>query len=120
MMEYAARERRGAPLAERLLLAVAACCLLVFHLPCVFRLATGLLCPFCGGTRAIQALLNGQVVRSLHCNALAVPTCALCLALCLRPALVNCRRLRYGLLVAYGMFTLLRNLPFAPCACLAP
>ena len=119
-MECVVHERKNVPLAERLLLGVAACCLLVFHVPCVFRLATGLLCPFCGGTRAIQALLNGQVMRSLHCNVLAVPTSVLCLALCLRPALVCCRRLRYGLLVVYGMFTLLRNLPFACFSCLAP
>jgi len=121
MMEQGVREGKDWCLAGRLLLlAVAAGYILVFHLPCGFRLATGLLCPFCGGTRAIQALLNGQIVQSLRCNVLAVPTCLLFLGLCLQPALVRCRWLRYALLAVYGLFMLLRNLPFACFDCLSP
>ena len=32
--------------------------------PCLFHLATGYYCPGCGGTRAITALLHGQILNS--------------------------------------------------------
>lgn len=32
--------------------------------PCLFHLLTGLYCPGCGGTRAIWALLRGDVLKS--------------------------------------------------------
>jgi hypothetical protein len=37
----------------------------------IFRL-TGLLCPGCGSTRALAALLHGQVREAIHWNALFV------------------------------------------------
>jgi hypothetical protein len=40
--------------------------------PCMFRAATGLLCPGCGSTRAIHALLQGHVHDALQLNPLAV------------------------------------------------
>ena len=33
-------------------------------LPCLFQVFTGLYCPGCGGTRAVKALLKGQIWRS--------------------------------------------------------
>lgn len=36
----------------------------MFRYPCLFHLATGYYCPGCGGTRAIAALLHGQLFRS--------------------------------------------------------
>ena len=33
--------------------------------PCLFHLATGYYCPGCGGTRAITALLHGQILNSV-------------------------------------------------------
>ncbi len=39
---------------------------------CLFFQATGLLCPACGGTRAIGHLLNGHLQLALKSNALAV------------------------------------------------
>ncbi|MFE6689670.1 DUF2752 domain-containing protein [Streptomyces sp. NPDC057743] len=40
-----------------------------FLLPCPFRLLTGLLCPFCGGTRLAYDLMHGDVVSAFHDNA---------------------------------------------------
>jgi hypothetical protein len=40
---------------------------------CVFKGATGLPCPLCGGTRATQALLRGDLSRALYLNVAAVP-----------------------------------------------
>ena len=59
-----------------LLLGVAACGVVVltgFDLigllgPCVLYMLTGLYCPGCGGTRAVRALLAGDLVRSFVCH----------------------------------------------------
>jgi hypothetical protein len=40
---------------------------------CVFKGATGLPCPLCGGTRATQALLRGDLSRALYLNVAALP-----------------------------------------------
>ena len=40
---------------------------------CVFRSATGLPCPLCGGTRAAQAVLRGDFSRALYLNPAALP-----------------------------------------------
>lgn len=39
-----------------------------FLLPCLFYKITGLYCPGCGGTRSVQALLNGHLVSSIRYN----------------------------------------------------
>ncbi len=36
----------------------------ILSLPCLFRLFTGLYCPGCGGTRAVLALLSGNIRKS--------------------------------------------------------
>lgn len=36
----------------------------IFRVPCVFYAATGLYCPGCGGTRAIEALLQKEILLS--------------------------------------------------------
>ena len=41
-----------------------------FYPPCVFNLLTGLLCPGCGGTRALHALLHGDVAAAFAFNPL--------------------------------------------------
>lgn len=33
--------------------------------PCVFRSLTGLYCPGCGGSRSIQYLLRGEIIKSI-------------------------------------------------------
>lgn len=40
--------------------------------PCLFHTLTGLPCPFCGGTRATNALLHGDWQQSLYLNPLAL------------------------------------------------
>ncbi len=39
---------------------------------CLFHRTTGLLCPGCGGLRAIHQLLHGNVAAAFHLNALFV------------------------------------------------
>ena len=34
--------------------------------PCLFNQVTHLCCPGCGGTRALRALLNGEILKSLY------------------------------------------------------
>ena len=34
--------------------------------PCIFNQVTHLCCPGCGGTRALRALLNGEIIKSLY------------------------------------------------------
>ena len=41
-------------------------------IPCIFFKVTGLLCPGCGITRAIFALLNFDILSAMHYNLLAV------------------------------------------------
>lgn len=41
-----------------------------FYPPCVFNMLTGLLCPGCGGTRALHALLHGDVAAAFAFNPL--------------------------------------------------
>lgn len=40
--------------------------------PCLFRAATGWLCPGCGSARAIHALVHGDVRTALQMNSAAV------------------------------------------------
>ena len=43
-----------------------------FYPPCLFHLATGLYCFGCGSGRAVHALTNGDVIKALDLNPLAV------------------------------------------------
>jgi hypothetical protein len=115
-----------------------ACYLLVFvdhaalgrWLPgCLFRRLTGLYCPGCGATRALNALLHGDVPTALSMNPLLVIVVSagvLTMAdrLAQRPA-------RFAVIRAFMsdarpwaafivMFVIARNLPWAPFAYLAP
>jgi len=40
--------------------------------PCPFRMVTGWLCPFCGGTHLVGSLLRGDVVGAWQSNQLAL------------------------------------------------
>lgn len=66
---------------------VAACIFLIYRLlplpydklmvPCIFRSLCGLYCPGCGGTRAVSALLHGQILTSFVCHPLVLYTATL-------------------------------------------
>lgn len=40
--------------------------LLRLNYPCLFNKVTGLCCPGCGGTRAMRALLHGEIIKCLY------------------------------------------------------
>jgi hypothetical protein len=88
---------------------------------CQFHRLTGLNCPGCGMTRALYALLHGQVLLALHDNALFVLSL---LALVVRTAWFGWNQHRrrppaeffplkflWPLLALALLFTILRNLP---------
>ncbi|MCK9590267.1 MAG: DUF2752 domain-containing protein [Terrimicrobiaceae bacterium] len=45
--------------------------------PCGFHAVSGLPCLFCGGTRAVSAVLHGNLPMAFYLNALAFPVLAL-------------------------------------------
>ena len=48
--------------------------------PCLFHLMTGLYCPGCGGTRAVRALLRGDLAMSFQYHPLVLYMAAVILA----------------------------------------
>ncbi len=44
----------------------------IFFVPCPFLQMTGLACPGCGGTRAVKALLAGEILESIHFHPLVI------------------------------------------------
>jgi hypothetical protein len=88
--------------------------------PCVFHLLTGLYCPGCGGTRAILALLAGNVGLAFRENVLlmgvAIPAFALLGLAKIYPSNSLLRRcstaaLRIAAYLTVAFFVV-RNLPF--------
>lgn len=96
---------------------------------CVFHSLTGYYCPGCGLTRMLHALVHGDVARAASMNALGLvglPTAALVMlneAFDRRVLAGPLRAFAYNgrlWLVAAIVFGVLRNLPYAPFAALAP
>jgi hypothetical protein len=129
---------RTVPLALSLLAALAAGAVLFLFNPsehsfypfCLFYRTTGLLCPGCGGLRAMHQLLHGHLAAAFRFNALFI--CSLpflgwwglrCVLARIRhqPAPMGFRPawLWFGFAVLV-LFGILRNLPFAQQVCLAP
>jgi hypothetical protein len=82
--------------------------------PCPFHELTGLLCPLCGGTRAVLRLLDGDLLGSLSLHPLAVPLAAVVVyvAVARRVAAVPLpSTLPRVVAIVLGCFTVLRNLP---------
>jgi Protein of unknown function (DUF2752) len=97
--------------------------------PCPFNWLTGLYCPGCGATRALHALIHGDVAKAFSMNPVfvfAMPVLALLMAQSLTqlpPSLAAIAKF-FGdarpwawLLIS---FTVLRNLPWYPFYLLAP
>lgn len=92
---------------------------------CAFRAITGVDCPGCGGTRAVHALLHGDIGSALNHNALA--TVVILVGLLLLVVDLVLKRLgreplRFSItprwavvaVVVVGAFWILRNLPVFP------
>jgi len=92
-----------------------------FYPVCQFHRLTGLNCPGCGMTRALYALLHGDVVAALHDNALLVVGLVVVPARGLWVAAKNSGgraavkflpgKYLWPLLFVALLFTILRNLP---------
>jgi len=99
--------------------------------PCIFHTVTGLYCPGCGSTRAMHALLHGDIVRALGFNLLAVvamPFIAGAIILSFIrnftswhvPKLDLGSRFSLFVLVLIMVFWVTRNIPVYPFTLLAP
>lgn len=80
---------------------------------CLLYRCTGLLCFGCGSTRAMQALVQGNVVSSLAYNPLLLPSFLWLAVVSLLRGRAQLAVLRVGLVVLL-LFMLLRNIP-VPC-----
>ena len=47
--------------------------LALLHQPCLLKVATGVPCPFCGGSRSAVAAMRGRFVQSLKLSPLGIP-----------------------------------------------
>ena len=113
-----------------LVLGAAACIVLLLIPPgspyskwlpkCMFHQLTGLYCPGCGATRALSAMLHGDVKASLHNNALLFPLLALIVFLLMKPETSLKRPFAVTIVAVVLGFTILRNIPVAPFTYLAP
>ena len=113
-----------------LVLGTAACLVLLLIPPgsphakwlpkCMFHQMTELYCPGCGATRALSALLHGDVKASLHNNLLLFPLLTLIVFLIVKPQTSLKRPVAIAIVAVVLGFTILRNIPFAPFTYLAP
>lgn len=87
---------------------------------CVFHDLTGLFCPGCGNTRALRALLHGDLFLSLRYNLLLIPAFAIIAMLWWRPALALKPSVAWTIAVVVTAFVVLRNIPVMPFLLLAP
>lgn len=113
-----------------LVLGAAACIVLLLVPPgsphakwlpkCMFHQLTGLYCPGCGATRALSAMLHGDLKSSLHNNLLLFPLLALIAVLIVKPEISLKRPVAITIVAVVLLFTILRNIPVAPFTYLAP
>lgn len=99
-------------------------------LPCVMHEATGLHCPGCGGTRAVDALARGDLASALTQNILLVSVVPMAFLACcimtirgISPLAMVARipaRGLWAIFVLLVLYTILRNLPWWPFILLAP
>lgn len=87
---------------------------------CFFHRVTGFHCPGCGNTRALHALVHGDVAASLSNNILLIPALVLLAVLLIWPRLATNRWVCLTIVVVVIAFFVLRNVPFYPFTLLAP
>lgn len=87
---------------------------------CMVYQQTGLYCPGCGCTRALSALLRGDLKASLHNNLLLIPGSLLAALLIVKPQISLRRPVAIAIVAIIVAFTILRNIPCAPFTLLAP
>ena len=124
------KKQEAITLGVLLVLGTAACIVLLLVPPgsphakwlprCMFHQMTGLYCPGCGATRALSAMLHGDVLASLHNNLLLFPLLALIVFLLMKPQTAIRRPVAVAIVVIVVAFTVLRNIPVAPFTYLAP
>ena len=102
-----------------------------FYPRCLLYTTTGIYCPGCGSLRALHQLTHGHLVTALRCNPLLILSLPFVAFYCLRlasrwwagkplPRLAlspGCIKLLVTVLI---LFTVLRNIPYAPFTYLAP
>ena len=102
-----------------------------FYPRCQFYATTGLYCPGCGAQRALHSLLHLHLVAALRDNGLLITSLPILAYLGLRligrelggrmlPALPLPRHWLRLLIIAAILFTVLRNIPYAPFNYLVP
>ena len=89
---------------------------------CPFHAITGLYCPFCGATRAMQYLYHGKLALALNDNALVVLSIPIFLFLLIRPKKTHHRLTVWilGFAIASIVFMIVRNISWSPCTYLVP
>ena len=87
---------------------------------CMVYQQTGLYCPGCGCTRALSALLHGDLKASLHNNLLLIPGSLTAAILIVKPQISLRRPVAVAIVVIIVAFTVLRNIPCTPFTLLAP
>ena len=108
--------------------AVASLVLLYFFPPdkyrfwpsCIFHKLLGLYCPGCGNTRALAALLHGDIAGSLAKNILLIPGMITLAVLWYKPNAALNRYFSRTILIVVIVFFVARNLPWYPFTLLAP
>lgn len=60
-----------------------------FYPPCPFNYLTGLQCPGCGGTRALHALLHGDVAGAFAFNPMLFVVIAMVAVVAVRPVILT-------------------------------
>lgn len=101
---------------------------LYFHEPlktwwlpkCFFHELSSLHCPGCGATRAMYALLHGNILLSLRNNLMMIPMLITALVISIKPQWGLKRQVAYPVAIIAILFFILRNLPFYPFTLLQP
>lgn len=87
---------------------------------CMLYQTTGLHCPGCGCTRALSALLHGDIHKCFTNNILFIPSIIVAVIVFLCPKLMKSRCFTWGFITIVVLFFILRNLPWQPFCLLAP